>query len=265
MLVFVDESYKQADHPTPKTTFSAVLIPEQKYRELDTELLKLKKHFWKVENHYEFEIKGRQLLSEKAINLPRNREFVLQIQSLCRLLGIVAFAVIQDGTITLASQSDFLPDLYRSLIRRVNTYMEEKRPGESATLFFDDIDDRTNYRVAVSFNNFMFRHYWGAKWQAVVPTAFFCNSKATPPMQIADLVAYCVNERYCGRRGHIEEFFQGFRDLAFNYQVPEENIIVWGFQMIGKDKAPMEVSPEKLAEEMGQMRLREDTNNEQQK
>lgn len=263
MLVFVDESYKQSDHPSPKTTFSAVLVPEGKYREFDTELLKLKKYFWKVDNHYEFELKGRELLSEKAINLPRNREFVLQLQSLCRLIGIVTFAVVQDGTITLASQSDFLPDLYRALARRINTYMEEKRPNENAILFFDDIDDATNYRVAISFNNFMYRHYWGARWQAIVPTAFFCNSRVTPPMQVADLVAYCVNERYCGRRGHIENFFRGFRDLTFNYEVPDENIMIWGFQMIGKEKPVVEESPAAIAEEIGQLPLPAENDSEE--
>jgi hypothetical protein len=79
----------------------------------------LTKHFWKVENLYDFELKGRLLLSERAITLPKNREFISQLISLCKEVNAVLFAVVQDGTLTLASQSDKLPSLYRALLKRV--------------------------------------------------------------------------------------------------------------------------------------------------
>jgi hypothetical protein len=49
---------------------------------------------------------------------------------------------------------------------------------------------------------------------------------------LADVLAYCVNERYVGRREYLEEYFQRFRDLAFNYQNPETNLNLWGIQQI---------------------------------
>jgi hypothetical protein len=105
MLVFVDESYRKADELNAKSTFSAVLMQEQRYRELDRKLYELKHVFWKVENSYEFEVKGRELLNERAIDLPKNREFTSQLVFLCKEAGAVMFAVVQPGTLTLASRT----------------------------------------------------------------------------------------------------------------------------------------------------------------
>jgi len=232
VLVFIDESYRKAQEPNAKSTFGAVLIKEDRYRELDTKLFELKRIFWKVDNSYEFELKGRDLLSDRGIGLPKNREFVSQIVSLCKEVGAVLFAVVQDGTITLASESTRLPSLYRALLWRVNTFMQEKFPQDRGIFFFDGIDHQTNRKVAISFNNFMQRHHWGRAYQNVLPTPFFCDSEVSPGIQLADVLAYCVNERYVGRRGSLEEYFQLFRDLSFNYQNPDENIILWGFSRI---------------------------------
>jgi hypothetical protein len=232
MLVFVDESYRKPQEPNAKSTFGAVVVHEQRYRELDTKLFELKRVFWKVENSYDFELKGRDLLSERAISLPKNREFVSQLVFLCKEVGAVLFAVVQDGTITLASESNRLPNLYRALLWRVNAFMQERFREDRAMLFFDGIDRQTNRKVAISFNNFMQRHHWGRAYENALPTPFFCDSEVSPGIQLADVVAYCVNERYVGRRGYLEDYFQQFRDLAFNYQNPDENLNLWGIQMI---------------------------------
>jgi hypothetical protein len=39
--------------------------------------------------------------------------------------------------------------------------------------------------------------------------------------------------RYVGRRGHLEEFFQQFRDLSYTPQDPEGGPALWGISMIG--------------------------------
>ena len=243
MLVFVDESYRKAEEPNAKSTFGAVIIQEQRYRELDSKLFELKRHFWKIENSYDFELKGRDLLSKNAIELPKNREFVSQVIFLCKEVGSVLLAVVQHGTLTLASESNRLPSLYRALLRRVNTFMEEKFPNDRAVFFFDGIDRQTNRKIAVSFNNFMQKHHWGRAYQNVIPTPFFCDSEVSPGIQLADVLAYRVNERYVGRRGYIEEFFRQFRELAFNYQNPDENFDLWGFCQIPPQEG-MAASPE---------------------
>lgn len=237
MLVFVDESYRKADEPNAKSTFSAFLVREQRYRELDAKLFELKRHFWKVENSYDLELKGRELLSKGAIELPKNREFVSQAVYLCKEVGAVLFAVVQHGTLTLASESNRLPGLYRALLKRVNTFMQEKFPEDRATFFFDGIDRQTNRKIAVSFNNFMHKHHSGKEYQNILPSPFFCDSEVSPGIQLADVISYCVNERYVGRRGYIEEFFLMFRELTYNYQSTEESFNLWGFCQIPPEGA----------------------------
>lgn len=245
-MVFVDESYRKPDEPNAKSTFGGVLVREQAYRELDTKLFQLKRHFWNVENSYDFELKGRLLMNEGALELPKNREFIEQLIYLCREEDTILFAVVQDGSITLASESNRLPNLYRALLWRVNTFMQEKFPEDRAVFFFDGIDHKTNQKVAISFNNFMQRHRWGKGYQNILPTPFFCDSEVSPGVQIADVLAYCVNERYVGRRGYLEDYFQRFRELTFNYQNPDENTEFWGFQRIPPEPPalPFEETPE---------------------
>jgi hypothetical protein len=175
------------------------------------------------------ELKGRRLLNSRALNLPKTRDFVEQFVTLCKEVGAVLFAVVQDGTFTLASESNKLPNLYRSLMKRVNTYMEEKHPTELAMFFFDGIDHQSNKKIAISFNNFMYRHHAGQSYKNILPTPFFCDSEVSPGIQIADVLAYCVNQRYGGRRGYLEQIFLQFRELTFNYEDPDEDYTLWGF------------------------------------
>ncbi len=116
--------------------------------------------------------------------------------------------------------------------------MAERFPTDHAILFFDGIDHQTNQKVAISFNNFMFRHHAGTQCRHILPVPNFSDSLVTPGVQLADVLAYCVNERYVGhgRQGHLEDFFVEFRNLSFTYQNPDEGAIIWGFQAIPAER-----------------------------
>jgi Protein of unknown function (DUF3800) len=244
MLVFVDESYRKAADPNARSTFSAVCIREENYRNLERKLFELNRHFWKIENSYDFELKGRLILSERALELPKTREFVSQLVTLCGEVELVPFAVVQYGTFTLASESDRLPNLYRGLLKRVSFFMEERYPGGHAVFFFDGIDHKTNRKVAISFKNFMQKHAWGRACTNILTTPFFCDSVVSPGIQIADVIAYCTNERYVGRRGYLEDYFKQFRSLTFTRQDPDEGFNLWGFQLIPPEEAEASAPPE---------------------
>lgn len=237
MLVFIDESYHPTGTLNPKSTFSAALVEETRYREFDMKLFELKKHFWKLSTPYEMELKGRELLKERALKLPKNRDFVEQLIYLCKEVRLILFAVVQQGTLPLASDSNKLPNLYRALMKRVNTFMEQKHPDSQAKFFFDGIDHQSNRKIAISFNNFMYRHYAGRSFKNILPTTFFCDSEVTPGIQVADVLAYCVNQRY-GGRNDLEDYFRRFRDLTYNHQDPDEEYTLWGFSQVkGEDAA----------------------------
>lgn len=149
------------------------------------------------------------------------------------------FAVVQDGFLPLMSiKEDHFPGLYRAVLRRVDRFMAEKFSDDHAIFFFDGIDHQTNQKIAISFNNFMFRHSSGVQCRHILPVPNFSDSIVTPGIQLADVLAYCVNERYIGRRDHLEEFFLEFRSLTFTYENPDERIVMWGFSMIPAVEPP---------------------------
>lgn len=241
MLVFVDESYHSLASGEAFTTFAALCLTEDNSPILARRLFNLKKLFWKVCEPTERELKGRRLLSNRGINLPKNRDLVEQLIALCKEVSAVPLAVIKKGPVTsLASRTDFLPEMYRQLLQRVNTFVSDNYPGQTAIMLFDARDDNTNQRIAVSFSNFLFRSPWGQKLDKVLDTPFFVNSAVTPGIQIADVTAYCVNQRYAGRRGFIEDFSRMFRELSFNREDLESGKHLWGFQRLPDQGATME-------------------------
>ncbi len=246
MLVYLDESYRQEGTPNCKSTSAAVCIQEDRYREFDTDLYKLKKLYWKIQSPSDLELKGRLLLSERAITLPKNREFMRQLIALMKEYSVVPFAVVQDGYLSLAMIKDRFPGIYRAILRRVDRLMEEKFSNDHAVVFFDEIDHGMNQKIAVSFNNFLFRHSSGMHFRHILPVPNFSDSSVTPGIQLADVLAYCVNERYVGRRGHLEEYFSQLRDLAFSYQNPDQGFTMWGFSMIPSGEPPDEPEQQQL-------------------
>ncbi len=156
MLTFIDESY--GPEPIGFITHSAILVRESINRELSRELFNLKKLFWKVNEPTDLEIKGRNLLSNRAIRRPKNREFVEEIISLMRILKITPFAIIMKGPVSsLTGQSEYLHRVYKYLIERVDLFIRENCPENIATIIFDSKDRATNRRVAINFTNFLFK------------------------------------------------------------------------------------------------------------
>ena len=239
MLAFIDESYRSASTDNPKTTFGCVMICRERYRQLDKDLFELKKHFFKVQRGFEVELKGRLLLNERKIVLPKNREFIRQIQSLLKEAQVTVCAVIQDGVQSMQSKYqdlDYLPSLYRQILRRIDLYAAAKHPERITSIVFDGIDGSTNHKIGRQIYNYFYLHRWGQGSNNLLFHPFFADSKLSAGLELADILSYCVNERYIGRRGHIEECFQSFRELAYNHE-EELGKTVWGIEQIQADPA----------------------------
>ena len=123
MLVFVDES----EWPRPKTpggytVWAGVGVPSVRNREFFRELFNLpNQKLWQKEEPYDLEIKGRFLLGSRGMRSPRKLEFVEEILALCKLNGIVAFAVGLRYPLSLPMEATGEPNTYemiRSMIER---------------------------------------------------------------------------------------------------------------------------------------------------
>lgn len=214
MLVFVDESWREDSQGTSKTTYAAVLVGEGDSRDLARRFFNLKKQYWKISNPWQMEIKGRKLLRRRKRGNRKVEKFMENFFELCMDTDIVWFAVTRDGEIRLVSDSNYLPELYRSILWRINTYMKKTVPAEKALMFFDARDEKANRKVAQSFTNFMYRHRWGHAYRNVIETPFFVDSIVTPGVQIADIVAYCVNERQFDDRQDIIPLYEKFENFT---------------------------------------------------
>ncbi|MCA1960011.1 MAG: DUF3800 domain-containing protein, partial [Desulfomonile sp.] len=128
----------------------------------------------------------------------------------------------------------YLPNLYRQILRRINSYVADTHGDKLASLVFDAVDDSTNHRIARQIYNYFYLHRWGQGSNNLLFHPFFADSKISAGLELADILSYCVNERYIGRRGHIETFFQEFRNLAHNHE-EEPGKMVWGIEMIPPD------------------------------
>jgi hypothetical protein len=237
MLAFIDESYRSDNTDNPKTTFGAVLIERERYRDLDKGVFELKQHFFKVQRGFDLELKGRFLLGERKIILPKNREFIRQVLSLLKEHNVTVFAVVQDGIqnmTSLKTDANYLPNLYRHILRRINSFAETTSPEKLVSLVFDGIDDATNHKIGRQIYNYFYLHRWGQGAKNILFHPFFADSKISAGIELADILAYCVNERYIGRRDYIEEFFQNFRELSYNHE-QEPGKTMWGIQAIEPD------------------------------
>ena len=130
------------------------------------------------------------------------------ILALLREMDFRLFAVIQKGPIGTFKSRRYLQRPFQFFLERINEYTRRTNPELLATLIYDSIEDKANRVISESVTNFLYRHGLGKEFEHVMDFPTFGDSKTTPGLQIADLVAYCVNSRFAGRRGRLERIYQ---------------------------------------------------------
>ena len=203
MLVYIDES----EWPRPKTpggytVWAGITLPIGNSKDFFRELFNLEKKFWNVTEPYDFEIKGRLLLSKNGLTSPKKREFVEEILSLCKLNRVIAFAIglrypQEQEAATFSEPNTFL--VIRDLVDRVETMMRESYPNELAVMVFDSQEDKKDQERALEFGNYLYGTPRGRSVSQVADTPLFSSSKVTKGLQIADLFAYSISQQNLGR------------------------------------------------------------------
>ena len=158
----------------------------------------MEKKFWKVEESYAVEIKGRLLLSKKALTSPKKREFVEEILSLCKLNQVVGFAVGLKRPESLTLGAVPPPDTFRvmrELVDRVETMMLEQFSNEIAAMVSDSQEDKNDKERALEFGNYPADTLRGRAVTHVADTPLFASSNVTKGLQIADLFAYAIAQQ----------------------------------------------------------------------
>ncbi len=223
MLVFIDESeWPRPATPGGFTVWAAIGVPTERQREFFREIFNLEKKFWKSNEPYDFELKGRLLLSKKGMTSPKKKEFVEEILSLCKSGEVVAFAVgLRYPSIDVMEGVE--PNTYRvisALCERVETMTEEQRPNETAAMVFDSQED--NKAKALEFGNYTYGTIVGRGMTHVVSTPLFVSSLVTKGVQIADLFAYALAQQSMGRFD-VNPFCDRIRELEWKSSDKQES------------------------------------------
>lgn len=239
MLIFIDESgHPRPTDPSPFSILSAIALKTECSRDFSRELFNLKKEFKGIENPHEWEIKGRKLIGGRYVS-PRTREFIEEIFALCRLYDVKVFASIMERPKDEILDVDVNPhihDLYTYLMERVNRYIFEKYPERRAVFLFDSRDRMTNEKLAIIFTDFLYKTKTGWECKHILDTPFFVNSKVTPGIQIADLFAYTINQRFQKRGGKLmRKYYKEIKKIQFEWESEEkEDFVLRGIKFIDK-------------------------------
>jgi len=235
MLIFVDESGNPnpADQ-SPYSVLAAIALQEECSRDFSREIFNLKRMFKGINDPIEWEIHARDLLSGRFIP-PTTREFMKEIFSLCRMYKIVTFASIMKRPtqkILIPEENPHIHDLYKYLMRRVDAYVNESFPEQTAIFLFDSKDKKSNERLARRFTSFLYKSKKGQEYHHILDTPFFVDSRMTPGIQIVDLFAYIINRRFQKKNYAIfNNYYKEIKELQFECEL-EEGVTLRGIKFI---------------------------------
>ena len=218
MMIYVDES----EWPRPKapggyTVWAGVAIPSASSKEFFRDLFNLEKKFWKVEEPFDFKIKGRLLLSRNGLTSPKKREFIEEILSLCKLNQVMAFAIGLRYPHTPTMQGWHKPNTYlviSDLLDRVDAMMSENFRSELAVMVFDSQEDEQDKERALEFGNYLYGTQQGRMIAYVADTPIFASSMVTKGLQVADVFAYALAQQNLGRT-EIKPYCDRIRELEW--------------------------------------------------
>ena len=83
--------------------------------------------------------------------------------------------------------------------------------------------------------NFLYKSERGHDWTHIVPSTFFVDSRTVAGIQAVDLVAYIVNQKYCGRIDAIAHFYDLVAQMTrddLTITVDEEEYTLHGIHLL---------------------------------
>ena len=243
LTIYVDESeWPRPRVPGGYTVWAGVGIHSSRSRELFRELFNLEKRFWAVDEAYDFEIKGRLLLSERKLKSPKRREFVEEILSLCKLNDVVAFAVglrYPESPSMLEPNTPNTYQMIQSMVERVQAMMVESHPDEKAVMVFDSQENAKDKERGLEFGNYLYGTPQGRGLTNVSDIPIFASSEVTKGLQIADIFAYVLAQRNLSDRNRedLTRFSDKIREMEWRTREPEDGRPWRGFRF--RDNNPM--------------------------
>ena len=189
IFAFIDES----GHPHPndssdRPTLVAVCVDADRLRALSADLFRLNRDLLGKDR---YEVKASRLITRGMLrDHPRERGFVEAFFSdFLSAFDMVVFAIVMERPLSEPPKDvNFLPRQFRFILQRVNALAELKSDDDLSAVMFDGNGSQFG-NLAERFSNWIFRSESGRALDRLAESPFFVDSKFTPGIQVADMVA----------------------------------------------------------------------------
>ncbi len=253
VLVFIDDS--RWDRLAKKDFFATaagVAVEEIKLADFTRKLLRLKGRFFKRSGVGEYPLRGRLLLNNRALDSFRKQEFISELFSLCRLTNLTVFSATRKFSLTVEQpelsayfkrrKSSAIGDRERTteselslllayLFERINSFVLENHPGTQAKLVFKSLGRENDARLCAGVMNFIYQTSYGGGFEGILGQPLFAPPELTAGLQIADLVAYIVNQHF-GGRPEMRDYFAEVQSMQFVSSVERDDFQLRGINLI---------------------------------
>ncbi|HEX7344512.1 MAG TPA: DUF3800 domain-containing protein [bacterium] len=251
-MVFLDESRCQ---PKGKedyfATLAGVAFEEAQYDDFCRKFFRLKAKFFKLDGLAEFPLRGRRMLNPRAFESYRKAEFIRELFSLCRLHKVVTFGstrlfqpaqdqlpaelmpMLPASAIALTDRSrkGRCSILLVYVIERVNSFMLEIHPGQSAQFIFPSASAAGDSEFSAAMMDLIYKTPYGSGFHGVLGAPLFAPAPYSPGLQAADLFAYIINQHHAGRIA-LKDCFDEVESMQFISAFRQDDFDLKGINLV---------------------------------
>jgi hypothetical protein len=166
---------------------------------------------------------------ELAAYAQAGHAYVKDVLNAARRRQCKAFAAIVDKRVARPENQVFLRKDYRYLLDRFSRHTQSISDHETGLMVFDQTEASDSRRLLQQMESYANETVTGYRTsQRLVPAPFFVDSRLTPVVQLADLVAYIVNwgirfgKVTAERRDELKDFSRIVREMEWSGNEPDE-------------------------------------------
>lgn len=255
MLFFVDESWQATCNNKYKVgVLAAVQLKSHDFNDCSNQIYSLKIKHLGIRAIYS-EIKGKEIFKNYLFKLEsqgirsNGLNLARDIFDYINSLGTRFFAsiVFSKEEIDLAcADVNQLERPFFFLFERIDLFMKENYPGLMAKLIFDDRGYQSNEKISKSVSNFFHKSRVGQSFSTIIKSPYFAISGQNVGIQLADMGAHILGDRFTGDRAKIE-FFNKIKELEFIsrklIEVEGKTLRLKGFKVVKEKEAGDLFSP----------------------